>query len=256
MPQLGSAVGDGDGDGEGEGDGAATGRGDGAGDGAGCARHATTARAKTAIQGRTRCECNSDAIPSRRMSRPWWCPSAIAVSLIALALPGGGVQAGEPLPAAAVKERLLAVNRPRAPFRIVDGAADRVDLVAEWKIQDREWHDVFGRAGIKDVFRIFMRLDESRHEVRAQDHRYSVEWREGVPFLLAVVTGEMNYKEKRWFKGQTWGREYGAEYAFKEDGGFGQVYKYRFNTGEIKGPIKEAIAACGWKYKGIAFGRP
>ena len=35
----------------------------------------------------------------------------------------------------------------------------------------------------------------------------------------------------------------------------GQVYKYRFSTNEIKKPIQEAVTACGWDYKGVAFGK-
>ena len=58
------------------------------------------------------------------------------------------------------------------------------------------------------------------------------------------------------FKGKTWQMGGGTAYAFTEDLGFGRVYKYRFNTNELKGPIKDAIEACGWKYKGIAFGKP
>jgi hypothetical protein len=49
--------------------------------------------------------------------------------------------------------------------------------------------------------------------------------------------------------------EFGAGYAFTETLGPGQVYKYRFNTNEIKKPIQEVTAACGWRYKGIAFGK-
>ena len=35
----------------------------------------------------------------------------------------------------------------------------------------------------------------------------------------------------------------------------GQQYKYRFETGEIKKPIQEAVTACGWIYKGVVFGK-
>ncbi|HEX9406695.1 MAG TPA: hypothetical protein VF975_05210 [Thermoanaerobaculia bacterium] len=41
-----------------------------------------------------------------------------------------------------MKQKLLAVNRPTAPYRIVDGAADGVDLVAEWKVVDAQWYSI------------------------------------------------------------------------------------------------------------------
>jgi hypothetical protein len=57
------------------------------------------------------------------------------------------------------------------------------------------------------------------------------------------------------FKGQQSSVEFGSSYGFKEDLGIGQQYKYFFKTSEIKGPIQEAVIACGWVYKGVVFGR-
>jgi hypothetical protein len=177
--------------------------------------------------------------------------------LIVVASFAGSARGAEVLTAAAVKERILGVNRQTAPFRIVDGALHKVDLVAEWKIVDAEWQQIFSRAGLKKVFRIFMRLDEARHELRAQDHYYSVEWREGKLTLGALLAGEAGGSyEKSAFKGQMWSFEKGSGYTFTETGEFGRVYTYRFKTSELKDPIKHAVAECGWKYKGVAFGKP
>jgi hypothetical protein len=35
----------------------------------------------------------------------------------------------------------------------------------------------------------------------------------------------------------------------------GVVYNFRFSTSEIKKSIQEAVTACGWDYKGVAFGK-
>ncbi|TMG92038.1 MAG: hypothetical protein E6H73_12130 [Betaproteobacteria bacterium] len=59
----------------------------------------------------------------------------------------------------------------------------------------------------------------------------------------------------RSFKGQTKSIEFAAGYGFTEDLPIGQQYKYRFETGEIKKPIQEAVTACGWIYKGVVFGK-
>jgi hypothetical protein len=145
-----------------------------------------------------------------------------------------------------VRTRLLALNRPTSPFQIVDGQAEGVDLVAEWKIVDAQWYEIFAKVSLTKVFRIYVKLDPEKHELRAQDHEYTVEWRAGVPTLSLAVSS---------FKGQTSSVEFGAAYAFTETLAPGQVYKYRFNTGELKKPIQEAVEACGWAYKGIAFGK-
>ena len=145
-----------------------------------------------------------------------------------------------------VRAKLLGLNRPTAPYQIRDGQAEGVDLVAEWKIVDAQWYEIFAKASLSKVFRIYMKLDPEKHELRAQDHEYSVEWRAGVPSLSLAVSS---------FKGQTTSVEFGTAYAFTETLVPGQVYKYRFNTGELKKPIQEAVEACGWAYKGIAFGK-
>lgn len=150
------------------------------------------------------------------------------------------------LPVEEVRQRLLALNRETAPYQIRDGSAEGVDLIAEWKIVDARWYEIFAKASLTKVFRIYMKFDEARHEVRAKDEEYTVEWRAGVPSLSLAASK---------FSGQKTSIEFGTAYAFTEELKPGQVYNYRFNTNEIKKPIQEAVTACGWNYKGVAFGR-
>ena len=142
--------------------------------------------------------------------------------------------------------RLLALNRPTAPYRIVDGHAENVDLIAEWKIVEAAWYEIFAKANLTKVFRIYIKLDQEKHDLRAQDHEYTVEWRAGVPGMSLAVSS---------FKGQMTSVEFGVAYAFTEELAPGQVYKYRFNTNELKKPIQEVVTACGWTYKGVTFGK-
>lgn len=150
------------------------------------------------------------------------------------------------LSAEQVIQHILGVNRETAPFQIIDGKAEGVDLIAEWKIVDAKWYEIFAKANLTKTFRIYMKLDAAKNEVRAKDQEYTVEWRAGVPGLSAAVSS---------FQGQQVSVEFGAAYAFTEEGKPGEVYKYRFNTNELKKPIQDAVTACGWKYKGIAFGK-
>jgi hypothetical protein len=150
------------------------------------------------------------------------------------------------LSAPAVRAKLLGVNRETAPFQVVDGAAEGVDLIAEWKIVDAKWHEIFGKAGLKKVFRIYLKLDEKEHQVRAVDREYAVSWSAGVPQISLEASA---------FRGQTQSIEFGAAYAFSETLPPGQVYNYRFDTREIKKPIQDAVTSCGWTYKGVAFGK-
>jgi hypothetical protein len=149
-------------------------------------------------------------------------------------------------PAAALREHLLAVNRDTAPFRIRDGAPEGVDLVAEWKIVDARWYEIFAKAGLKRVFKVLMKFDAAKGEVRAVDQAWSVEWRAGVPTLSLAAEAS---------RGQSWEMSYEAAWAFREDLSYGKVYEYRFNSSELKAPLQAAARAAGWGWRGVAFGK-
>jgi hypothetical protein len=142
--------------------------------------------------------------------------------------------------------RLMALNRPTAPFRIMDGRAEGVDLIAEWKIVDAQWYEIFAKANLTKVFRIYLKLYPATREVRAMDREYTVQWRAGIPSLGA---------EASFFKGQKSSVSFGIGTGFTENLAPGVVYKYKFNTNELKQPIQQVIAASGWTYKGVAFGK-
>ncbi|GAB4541287.1 MAG: hypothetical protein Fur002_09420 [Anaerolineales bacterium] len=162
---------------------------------------------------------------------------------------GSGKKSDKNTPALSAEEvraRLLGLNRETAPYQIIDGTSEKVDLIAEWKIVDAQWYELFAKANLTKVFRIYMKFDADKRQVRAKDEEYAIEWRAGVPSLSLAVSK---------FQGQMTSVEFGAAYAFTEEIKPGMVYRYRFNTSEIKKPIQEAVAACGWDYKGVAFGK-
>ena len=144
------------------------------------------------------------------------------------------------------KANILALNRETAPYQIRDGQDEGVDLVAEWKIVDAKWYGIFGKAGLKKVFKILMVIDDAKKEVRTLDKSYDVAWSAGVATLS--VTAEV-------FRGQKMEVSGGMGYAFTEELKPGVVYKYRFNTGEMKKPIDEAILNSGWSIKKVAFSK-
>ena len=146
-----------------------------------------------------------------------------------------------------LRNRLLGLNRETAPWQVVDGTAAGVDLIAEWKIVDARWYEIFAKAGLTRAFTISLRLDAERREVRARDQEVRVEWKAAVPTLT---------RSKEWSRGQTWSFSAGTAYGFTETLAPGQIYSYRFSTEEIKRPIQQAVTGCGWTYKGVVLGKP
>ena len=149
-------------------------------------------------------------------------------------------------PVAELRRRLLEVNRDTAPFIIRDGAPEGVDLVAEWKIVDASWYEIFAKAGLERSFKVLMKFDEAAGDVRAVDQEWEVAWRAGIPELSLAASA---------FRGQKVEMSFGTAYAFTEQLAPGQVYNYRFSTKELKGPLIEAAQQAGWGWKGVAFGK-
>jgi hypothetical protein len=149
-------------------------------------------------------------------------------------------------PKAALREALLGLNRPTAPWQVRDGAPEGCDLVAEWRIVEAKWYELFAKAGLTKVFKVLMRFDEQKGEVRAVDQEWTVEWRAGVPSLSLSAEA---------FRGQKVEMSFGTAFAFKETLEYGQVYEYRFKTSEIKDPLQEEVLRLGWGWKGVAFGK-
>jgi hypothetical protein len=145
-----------------------------------------------------------------------------------------------------VRNRIMQLNRESAPFQIIDGKSEGVDLIAEWKIVDAHWREIFAKSNLTKVFRIYMKLDPAKNELRTKDQEYTVEWKAGVPGISIAAKS---------FQGQQISVEFGSAYAFTEKGDLGQIYNYRFNTNELKKPIQEVVTGCGWVYKGVAFGK-
>src|SRR5918994_6569054 len=75
-----------------------------------------------------------------------------------------------------LRNRLLGLDRETAPWRVVDGAAAGVDLIAEWKIVDAQWYEIFAKAGLTRTFSIFLRLDSERRGGGGQEQEGGVEW--------------------------------------------------------------------------------
>ncbi len=154
--------------------------------------------------------------------------------------------AGTPAaPAEDLRAALLDLNRDSAPWRVIPCDDDSCDLIAEWRIVDATWYEIFAKAGLEKVARVKLRLDPARHEVRALDEEFEISWRAGVPELHLSAQA---------FRGRKSEVSFGTAWAFTEELRPGQVYKYRFNSSELKTPLREVVLAHGWTWRPVAFG--
>jgi hypothetical protein len=91
-----------------------------------------------------------------------------------------------------------------------------------------------------------MKFDEAKGEVRAVDQEWEVEWRAGEQVMF--LKGSK-------FRGRKWEKSFETVYAFREDGSFGKIYDYRFDTSEIHEPLIAAAHKAGWGWRSVAFGK-
>ena len=136
--------------------------------------------------------------------------------------------------------RLLDLNREDLPFKVEKGGD--VDLLAQWKIVDSSWYEIFAKANLEKVHKIWLSLVENERNVRVLEESYSVSWRAGIPALSLEIQK---------FQGHTIGsKSFGIGYAFKgpDPLSFGKVYQYRFDVSEMKRPIIEIVTDSGWDF--------
>lgn len=158
--------------------------------------------------------------------------------------PDGGVA---PRSAEEVRAALLGLFGPEAPYLVRGGAPEDADLVAEWRIREPAWHGAFARAHVSRVLQIRMRLDPAAREVRTVDRQFKVTWRDGTlqPILsVASTRGQVTTVSRRWTVGPG---ATGAPQATEV---------FRFDSSELKEPLRKAVLGAGWTWRGVVFGTP
>lgn len=123
-------------------------------------------------------------------------------------------EGGAPRSVDEVRAALLAINRDSAPFVVRDGTPEEMDLVAEWRIVDARWYEIFAKAGLTKTFKVLMRFNRDDLQVRTKDQQWDVTWQAGVPTLALSAQTQ---------KGQINQVSFGQGYAFTEQGQYGEV---------------------------------
>jgi len=156
-----------------------------------------------------------------------------------------------PAPAAQLRQRLLAINGLDLPFQVREEPSGR--LIAEWRIADARWAGPLQAGGLMRAHRVHIDLDETDHRARVVDASSTIDW----SATAAALRGNAAF-----FRGITFfqyerGRAVGLLY--KPDGTWGvrDAYNYRFDLGEMKIPLIDAVTGSGWTWAPVvSFYRP
>lgn len=148
----------------------------------------------------------------------------------------------------ALIEALLALRDPAGRWHVRRAEEDEApaDLVGEWTMVDAEWRRVFGAAGERKLLRVLMRLDEERATVRSLDRETIATWSASATHLSYQWSG---FRGQKIEVGRTW------TFGKRDDGSFGKTDETHFSTNDLKEPLRHAVAAAGWGWHGVAFGK-
>jgi hypothetical protein len=151
-----------------------------------------------------------------------------------------------PVPPDELRQRLLGLNNDQVPFSVAAGPGGKDgDLIAEWKIVDAQWYEIFAKASLEKSHKVYVTLNPKGGEARILEESWEVQWRAGVPTLSLSAEA---------FRGRTIASKgFGTAYAFKGVNplDYGQVYNYRFDVSEMKDPIAEVVTGAGWTFRPV-----
>ncbi|HEX4359777.1 MAG TPA: hypothetical protein VH141_19755 [Pseudonocardia sp.] len=146
-----------------------------------------------------------------------------------------------PRPVSALYAALLAVNRPGAHFAVRDGRPDGVDLVAHLKFAEPDWYGYFAKLSPRTAFRVFLRLDEARAEVRWHEQECQVEQLAGVFYYArveALRSGQPLPEQKSWVFEHS--RPHRAARALSSQ--------------SVRGQLRAAVIESGWTWRAVPEG--
>lgn len=151
-----------------------------------------------------------------------------------------------PRSAEEVRTALLSLNRPDVPYLIRDGAADDADLVAEWRMAEPAWQTLFIESQLTRAVRIRMRLVQEDHEVRALEEQWEVT-RVGNPPRLEISSEYSRGPDRT--VSRRWTIERG------DSGRLEATETFRFDSADLRNPLRDAVLKSGWTWRGLVFGK-
>jgi hypothetical protein len=155
-----------------------------------------------------------------------------------------------PVPAATLRERLLAVAKAEVPFTVRAGEEPGT-LVAEWRYADARWLDLARAHAMHKSVRYVMRLDEASHSVRVLEYRaeFGAGAGAGGAGLKYNMSRGITFFEKQ--NETVLGLQI-RDGALTPD----LAYSWKFDIEEMRGPLARIANQAGWAWKPLMLDVP
>jgi hypothetical protein len=156
-----------------------------------------------------------------------------------------------PLPLAALRDRLLAVNGLDAPVQVTAAPGGR-RLRIDWRYADAKWMDHARAHGMRRSHRLDLDLEEASHTARVIEYWGAMDWSAGrgggqIKWQAARGIRFFEYAHERVF-----GLQFGPD--GRPSGALG--YAYTFDLRELKQPFIRAVTDAGWTWQPLMVDVP
>jgi hypothetical protein len=152
-----------------------------------------------------------------------------------------------PVAAEEVRRALLGLNSSDVPYVVREGGnADDAHLVAEWRMAEPTWQNLFVQSQVTRALRIRMRLVQEDHEVRAVEEQWEVT-RVGNPPRLKA-TAQYSRGQDRTVT-RYWTIERG------DSGRLQATETFCFDGADLRHPLRDVVLRSGWTWRGLLLGR-
>lgn len=135
-----------------------------------------------------------------------------------------------------LRQKLLSFGGENSPVEAVEqnGVISFI-----WKLADAKWYELFAKSGLKEQYKLTIRLRDDRPAANVIEEISSVEYGVGLPLRISAKS----------FRG--WSLvgvkneiAYGVKEIFPPD--LGKLYQVKLNTRQFRGPILKTILDNGW----------
>jgi hypothetical protein len=153
-----------------------------------------------------------------------------------------------PVSEAELRQRLLAINATDSPLQVVERKRGKMDIV--WRLADAKWAGLMTLNKITrtQIIRIKLCGDDAAcraidisKTIRASADARTLRFGFRFSFFRGIVFFQKEYET-----------QYGLLY--KEGRlAIDNVYRYTFDSAEMKSPVMQIVRDSGWKYKPVIF---
>jgi len=187
----------------------------------------------------------------------WWIAPAVALGLfmvyammehMATLLVKRPRQGSTPVDAAELRRRLLNLNDPTRPYRLVEGKVS--DLELDWTVVDESWASGFSTVKLSTVYHARLLLDETRHEARwfevLRTSNLFLGFNGWIPRFNARFWIQAGFITGAW-RGTAYGMRPGVPLQL------GASQPFTVSTDQAKHDIRGVVSRGGWTFRPTVF---